>query len=63
MKQVWPHEGRELNAMVEVVDEVVVLDVGVVVTSEVEKDDSDVVEGADVVLTELQLPNSGWLYT
>ena len=49
--------------MVEVVDAVVVLDVGVVVTSEVEEDDSDVVEGADVVLTELQLPKSGWLYT
>jgi hypothetical protein len=63
LKQVWPHEGRELNAMVEVVDVVVVLDVGVAVMCEVEEDDLDVVEEADVVLTELQSPNSGWLYT
>lgn len=70
-KHVWPHEGRELNVMVEVVDVVVVLDVGVAVMSvvvvipaeEVEEDDSDVGEEAEVVLKELQSPNSGWLYT
>ena len=65
--------------MVEVVDVVVDLDVGVAVMCEVEEDDLDVVEEddldvveeddldvveeADVVLTELQSPNSGWLYT
>jgi hypothetical protein len=63
LKQVWPYEDGELDSMVEVADVVVVLDVGVAVVCEVEEDDLYVVEEADVVLTELQSPNSGWLYT